>query len=372
MVSIIAAVTETPESPFILRTVELDDPRESEVLVRIAGVGICHTDLTKKLSPTFNPGVLGHEGSGVVTKVGTAVTTLKPGDTVVLSYFACHHCRNCDAGHEAYCENGRTQNYSGGRDDGSKTIRLDGMPIASSFFSQSSFASYAIAHEHNAVKVSSDLPVEMLGPLGCGLLTGAGAVINALKVQKGNSIAIFGAGAVGLAATMAAKAIGASPIIVVDRVDERLDLATDLGATHVIRGDKVDSVATIKEISSAGIDFSLECVGHPQLLAQAVDCLRMTGVCGLLGLNPDDSIAAPVPMNTLLHGRTVTGLIEGDSDPQKLIPLLLELNGQGLFPFEKLIRTYPFNRINEAIADMTSGRVIKPVLILETLQEEKA
>lgn len=362
MVTITAAIADGPDGPFVLREADLDEPRAHEVLVRISGVGICHTDLTKKKSPDFTPGVLGHEGAGIVERVGANVTALQPGDAVVLSFFACHHCRNCDAGHEAYCENGRVQNYSGGRADGSRPIRLDGTPIASSFFSQSSFATFAIAHENNAIKVDSDLPVELLGPLGCGFLTGAGAVINGLKVGAGQGIAIFGAGAVGLAAVMAAKAAGANPVIIVDVVAERLEQARTLGATHAINGDAIDAVAEIEAIAPGGVDFTLECVGQPKLLAQAVASLRPTGVCGLLGLNPDTSVIAPITMDLLLHGRTVKGIIEGDSDPQKLIPYLVDLNRQGRFPFETLIRTYPFDRINDAVADMAAGRTIKPVL----------
>ncbi|RUN78340.1 NAD(P)-dependent alcohol dehydrogenase [Sphingomonas sp. TF3] len=371
MVTITAAIADGPDGPFVLRTADLDEPRDHEVLVRIAGVGICHTDLTKKKAAEFNPGVLGHEGAGTVERVGSAVTSLKPGDTVVLSFFACHHCRNCDAGHEAYCENGRVQNYAGTRADGSRPIRLDGTPIASSFFSQSSFATYAIAHENNAVRVESDLPTELLGPLGCGFLTGAGAVINALEVGAGQGIAIFGAGAVGLAAVMAAKAVGANPIIIVDIVPERLERARTLGATHAIKGDDVDAVAEIQTIAPGGVDFTLECVGHPRLLAQAVVSLRPTGVCGLLGLNPDTSVIAPITMDQLLHGRTVKGIIEGDSDPQKLIPHLVDLNRQGLFPFETLIRSYPFDRINDAVADMKAGTTVKPVLILDSVNKDK-
>jgi aryl-alcohol dehydrogenase len=365
MVTITAAIAESAEAPFAIRTADLDDPREHEVLVRIKGVGICHTDLTKKKSGEFSPGVLGHEGAGVVERVGSAVTTLKPGDAVVLSYFACHQCANCHAGHEAYCTNGRVPNYSGGRADGSKTIRVNGTPIASSFFCQSSFATYAIAHENNAVKVQSDLPLELLGPLGCGFMTGAGSVINALKVRDGHSIAVFGAGAVGLAAVMAAKAMGASNIIVVDIVLERLEQAKSLGATHAVKGNDVDAVEAVRAIVPGGVDFTLECVGSPRLLAQAVASLRPTGVCGLLGLNPDATVIAPITMDLILHGRTVMGIIEGDSDPQQLIPVLVDLNRQGRFPFEKLIRTYPFENINEAVADMISGRVVKPVLTFQ-------
>lgn len=357
-----AAVTTRPNDPFDIRDVELDDLRSEEVLVRIMGVGICHTDLAMRSAGFYAPGVLGHEGAGIIEKVGNRVTELAPGDHVVLSYFACHHCQTCRSGKPAYCEHFSEANMSGRRVDGSSTVSLDGDAINGGFFYQSSFAGKAIAHQNNTVKVDSSLPIELLGPLGCGFQTGAGAVLNALNVKEGEGIAIFGAGAVGLAAVMAAKSVGANPIIVVDLVDGKLETARRLGATHVINGGETDPVEAIEEVSPGGVLYSLECVGLPKLLEQAVACLRTTGVCGLLGVSNPDAMAS-FNMGSLLNGRTIMGVIEGHSDPKEFIPRLVNLHRSGSFPFETLIKTYPLSEINVAIEDMKEGRVVKPVLL---------
>ena len=362
MIKAIAAVTESADTPFTVCDIELEDPQDYEVLVRIKGVGICHTDLSFKQIGHYAPGVLGHEGAGVVEKVGAAVTRLVPGDHVVLSYFACHHCETCLDGHPAYCDNMEAANISGGRVDGSTPIQINGKPGKGSFFYQSSFANYAISHENNTVKIDKTLPVALMGPLGCGLQTGAGAVINALKVGENQGIAIFGLGAVGLAAVMASKISGANPIIVVDIVPEKLELAKQLGATHIINGATSDAVSEIKRISEGGAAFSIECVGVPKLLEQAVESLRPTGVCGLLGMSSTEATAS-IKLLDLLGGRTVKGIIEGDVDPQEFIPKLIEFYRSGQFPFDKLLKTYPLEDINLAIDDMKNGLVVKPVLI---------
>jgi len=356
-----AAIAQAPDVPFAIETIELDEPREQEVLVRLVATGICHTDLALKASGRFTPGVLGHEGAGVIERVGSAVRGLAPGDHVVLSYFACHHCSECVSGHTAYCENGFVPNYGGGRADGSHPVSWNGQPIPSNFFNQSSFARHAIAHQNNAVKVPADLPLEMLGPLGCGFQTGAGAVLNAFKLQPGQSLAVFGAGAVGLAAVMAAKAAGAQVIVAVDLNADRLALSRELGATHAIKGDEQDAVAAIKQAAPGGVDFSLECIGSPAVLRQAFDSLKPLGSCGLLGVSaPGKEVA--IEMNSLLQGRRLLGLIEGDSDPQRFVPQMIELYRAGRFPFDRLVAFYPFENINQAIADMASGKTIKPVL----------
>jgi aryl-alcohol dehydrogenase len=298
-----AALCPGPGKPFEIAEITLDALQPREVLVRIAGVGICHSDLAMRDSDHFAPGVLGHEGAGVIEQVGSSVTDLQRGDHVVLSYGSCRTCHQCTHDHPAYCSQFLQHNVMGARPDGSATITCDGERVAGNFFSQSSFASHAIANVNNTVKVDPDLPLAILGPLGCGLQTGAGAVVNSLRVQADQGIAIFGAGGVGLAAVMAAKAVGANPIIVVDLVPAKLALALELGATHVLKGDDVDVVASIKEIAPNGLDFALECVGLPRLLQQALDVLAPLGVCGLLGVSRPGT-TVEIAMSALLSGRT--------------------------------------------------------------------
>lgn len=360
-----AAIARQKSSPLVIEDVKLGAPRHDEVLVRIVGTGVCHTDMVVRDQgyPVPLPLVLGHEGAGVVEAVGADVKTLAPGDHVVLAFGHCGACDACKSGRPGYCEEFYDRNFKGARMDGSQAV-CDGHdhPLGSAFFAQSSFGTYAMATERNAVKIRKDVPLELMGPLGCGVSTGAGAVLNALKPHAASSIAIFGAGSVGLSAAMAAAAVGCARIIVIDLHDERLTLAKALGATHTINGGTEDAVERIKEITgTGGVDFSLECTGNDKVFVQAIDALRIPGTCGLVGA-ANLGVRASIDMNTLLFGRTVRGIIEGDSVPQVFIPQLIELWRLGKFPFDKLIKFYDLQDINQAIADSESGRVLKPIV----------
>ncbi|MBB3175350.1 aryl-alcohol dehydrogenase [Endobacter medicaginis] len=361
-----AAVVREKGGHFVIEKVRIEEPREDEVLVRIAGVGMCHTDLVVRdqYFPTPLPAILGHEGAGVVTKVGSKVTKVAVGDHVVLSFASCGKCANCLSGKPGYCPELYARNFSGGRPDGSSPCcDAHGQALSACFFSQSSFGQLAMATERNVVRIPKDVPVEIMGPLGCGIQTGAGAVMNALKPEAGSSIAIFGAGSVGLSAVMAARVVGCATIVVVDLNDDRLALAKELGATHTINGGKGDTVAAIQEVTGGeGVQYSLECTGLPKVVRQAVDALRLTGVCGTIGVAPLGTEVA-LDMNTILFGRTVRGIIEGDSVPDIFIPRLVALWQQGRFPFDKLIRKYKLSEIDTAAHESEIGAVLKAVLI---------
>jgi len=359
---ITAAVVHEVAAPFSIEELELDQPRQYEVLVRMVATGICHTDLIARSAPMLRfPVVLGHEGAGVVEQVGAGVTSVRPGDHVVLSFFSCANCANCRSGKVAYCDQFAMGNYSGGRLDGSTTLRHGDAPLSGSFFSQSSFASYALAHERNTIKVPTDVPLELLGPLGCGVQTGAGSVMNALRATPGSSIVVFGVGTVGLSAILAAQVVGCTTIIGVDINPQRLALARELGATHALHAEEHDVVAAIRQITDGGAHFAVEATGQPAVLRQAVDCLRAAGVCGLVG-SPPFGAEVSLDMLTLFNGRTLRGIVEGDSVPQVFIPQLIELYRQGRFPFDRLITFYAFEQINQAAADTARGDVVKPVL----------
>lgn len=363
MLSTTGAVVREQGGAFSVEEIQLEDPRDHEVFVRIRGVGICHTDLVVRdqYFPTPLPAVLGHEGSGVVEKVGGAVSYVRPGDPVVLSFASCGLCDNCMAGYPGYCPELYGYNFSGGRPDGSSPCcDKHGERLSGYFFAQSSFAHYAIASEANVVKIRNDVPLEIMGPLGCGIQTGAGAVINALKPEGGSSIAIFGAGSVGLSAVLAARLVGCGKIIVVDLNEERLALARECGATDLlVAGD--DVAERVAQVSGGGVQYSLECTGLPAVARQAVDCLRLTGVCGIIGVSPLGTEMA-LDMNGILFGRTVRGIIEGGAVPRTFIPRLVDLYAEGRFAFDKLVRTYPFDKINEAVHDSETGKVLKAVL----------
>lgn len=358
-----AAVIYEKSSDFKIETLQISDPRDNEVLVRIVGSGICHTDLAARDQhlPVPLPSVFGHEGAGIVEQVGKGVTKVKAGDHVVLSWDSCGTCPSCKSGKDPYCHSFLAINMGGVRADGTTTLKKGDQDIHGSFFCQSSFAEFALANEGGVVKVREDVPIETLAPLGCGVQTGAGAVMNSLHVKAGSSIAVFGVGTVGTSAILASVVSGCTTIIGVDIHSDRLKMVKDLGATHTINSKEVDPVEAILEITGGGADYTLECVGNPKVFRQAVDSLPLCGVCGLLGaVAPGTEVI--LDMDKIMNGRTVKGIIEGDSIPDLFIPKLIELYSQGRFPFDKLIKFYPFDEINNAVADMEKGLVIKPIL----------
>lgn len=360
-----AAIARAPGEPLTLEEIEVAAPSDFEVLVEIAGTGICQTDLSawKQDLPFPLPAVLGHEGAGIVRAIGRFVRKVAVGDAVVLTFDSCGECRNCGLGLSSYCGAFRERNVSGRRTDGSAALRdASGGPVTGSFFGQSSFATFSLASERNVVRVPAGVPLAVAGPLGCGVQTGAGAVLNVLRPPAGSAIAVFGAGAVGMSAIMAAKAAGCSTIIAVDLHASRLATAQEFGATHVVDASREEAVAAVRRITGAGAEFSVECTGVPAVLRQAVESLAIPGRCCLTGLAPAGQ-AFEIEMNQLLRGRTIVGTLEGDSDPDTFIPRLVDLWREGLFPFDRMVRTYPLAQVNEAIADMRAGRTIKPVLL---------
>jgi len=366
-ITALAAVLRGHGEPFSLEEVTLSELQRDEILVRAKGAGICHTDLAAAagLTPNPLPAVLGHEGSGVVEAVGPDVSTLQVGDHVTVSYDHCRTCHICTDHTPAYCELFAPLNYFGARLDGSVTLSQGEDAIHGNWFGQSSFASKFIANERNAVKVPDDLSLELLGPLGCGLQTGAGSVLNVLQPKAGESIAVFGLGGVGLAALMAAKAEGCDPIIAIDLNPARLELAEELGATHTINvSETADVVAAVAEIAPTGLSHSFDAVGLGPVIDQALKVLRSPGHCVTVGFHGLEHTIT-IDQGHLLLGRRLSGVIEGDADPQTFIPQLIELHRAGRFPFEKLIQTFPFEKINEAVEASENGTVIKPVVVFD-------
>lgn len=362
----ISAAVVREKRRFELTQAVLDPPRDDEVLVRVVASGLCHTDLVVRdqVYPVPMPVVLGHEGSGVVEAVGPAVEKVAPGDHAAVSFLPCGRCRPCLDGSPASCANFNDMNFAGRRSDGSHALRLaDGdETLHDRFFGQSSFGTYAIANERNVVKVRSDAPLELLGPLGCGIQTGAGTVLRALKVHAGASFAVMGAGAVGLSAVMAARVAGAATIVAVDVVPSRLELAAELGATHVINGSEKDAVAEIRSITGEGADFALDTTGLPVLIGQAVEALRQRGTAAILGASRPDAMIQ-LPANAFMQScKTLMGVVEGDSVPDVFVPQLLDLYMQGRFPFDRLVTFYDFDQINQAAGDAESGKAIKPII----------
>ena len=363
-----AAVVRQKGGPFQIETLRLEDPRPDEVLVRIVATGMCHTDMVARdqLYTVPMPVVLGHEGAGTVEQVGSSVKKLTPGDHVVLTYMWCGHCKPCLNANLTYCANFYALNFGGAREDGSTATHDKQGAVRDHFFGQSSFGTFALSHERNVVKVPANAPLELLGPLGCGIQTGAGAVMNGLKVRPGSSFATFGGGAVGLSAVMAARVAGATTIIAADVVPSRLALAKELGATHTVNSRDTDPVEAVRKITGGGADFTLESSGRPAVLRQAIDALAICGSCGIVGAPALGTEASFDVNGVMTTGKRIIGIIEGDSVPDLFIPSLVELYQQGRFPFDKLIKFYTLDQINQAAEDSEKGVTIKPIVRLES------
>ena len=359
-----AAVFEKLHTPLSVGEVEVDEPGPGEALVKIVASGVCHTDALAMIGdmPFPAPGVLGHEGAGVVAAVGDGVTNVSVGDQVVIGWPWCGSCRNCLEGQPRYCLQLGPLVIGGSRGDGSTSLRrLDGSALHSHFFGQSSFATYSLTSASSLVKVASDTPVELLGPLACGLSTGAGAVLNTLRPEPGSSLVVYGAGAVGLAAVMAARCTAATRIIAVDRHASRLELARELGATDTVDVSGTDPVAAVHDICGGPADYALECTGVISVVRQAADSVGMLGTCALIGGAPAGAEFSLDHLSTL-WGKRVIGILGGSGRSTALIGTLIDLHRQGRFPFDRLVSWFDLDHVEEALEASHRGEVLKPVL----------
>ena len=360
-----AAVMTERYGRWSIEAIDVAHPGPGEVLVRVVASGICQTDVHARdgFFPIPCPAVFGHEGAGIVERVGAEVTTLAPGDHVIMANPSCGQCDDCRSGFETYCVNAPTLKQSGYRADGrSLSFSRGGEPVYGSFFQQSSFAAVTIATERNTIRVPTDAPLEVLAAFPCGVNTGAGAVLNVLKPNSGDSYVAFGTGTVGFAGLLAAKLCGCDPIIAVDLFDDRLALARELGATHTVNAKNPDLVAEVKRLAGGrGARFCLEAAGFPEALRTAVDVLAPRGTACLVG-SARPGVEVYLEMKTIQQGRIVRGCVQGESDIKTFLPRLIELYRAGKLPIDRLIRHYPHAAINEAVADMLAGSTIKAVL----------
>ncbi len=350
--------------PFTIEDCELDSPSSNEVLVRVEACGICHTDLSAKDHGygTPLPAVLGHEGVGRIEAIGEGCVGLEIGQRVVMSFGACGRCSSCSEGMPAYCRHALDFNLLGRRLDGSSPIRCADQPITGHFFGQSTFASHALACATNLVPVPEDLPIAAMAPLACGVQTGMGAVINVLRAGPADSIGIFGCGTVGLAALMAAKIAGCSRIVAVDLREDRLALARRLGATDLIDSSRESLADALARLH--GLTLGFDNTGKPEVIEAAFAALRPRGQLALAGVGPRGSSVRIDTNRMMATGRALRGTVEGDADPRSFIPRMIAWYRSKALPLDELVVTYPFDRINEAAADMQSGRVVKPVLLM--------
>ncbi len=358
-----AAVVEGQGQPFTMAEVELEAPRDDEVLVRMVATGLCHTDITMGhfLPAEMFPNVFGHEGAGIVEEVGAGVRGLEAGDHVVMSFRSCRDCAKCRAGLVGYCDQTLLLNYMGMRMDGSMPISRDGSQVFGNFFGQSSLAAHALAYADNCVKVDPELDLTLVAPYGCGFQTGAGTVLNVIRPAKDDSLVVYGVGAVGLAAIAAAAAEGVESITAVDPLAARRSAAEKLGATTVDPAAVEDVVARVRELTGGGAAYAIDTTAIPEVVKQAQQALGVRGTLVTLGLGAEEYALDAIDL--LQGGKTVKASVEGDSDPQEMVPRLIGMRAAGTFPMDDLVTTYPADQINQAVADVTSGAVVKPVLV---------
>ena len=361
-----AAVLADRGERFIVEDVSIDEPRAGEVLVRVIATGVCHTDAVAQQGdlPFPVPGVLGHEGVGQIEAVGDRVEGHQVGETVLLGWPWCGQCRNCVSGNPRYCLQLAPLLIGGGRSDGSTALRrADDSPLHSHFFGQSSFARHALVGPSSLIPFTTTAPIESIGVLACGIATGAGAVLNTLHLGPGDSLVVFGAGAVGLSAVMAARLTPATRIIVVEPNASRRVLASKYGATDVIDPSETNVVAAIHELCGGTADASLDCTGIPAVIRQAIDSVGMLGTAVLIGAAPAGAEFSADHLTTL-WGKRIVGTLGGESQSSRFVPALLALHDQGRFPYTDLIEYFPLTEINEAIDASKRGDVVKPVLRL--------
>lgn len=362
MVRTDALVSRDPREPFTVEQVDVEEPRADEILVRLVATGICHTDLVARGAGAVDrPVLVGHEGAGIVERVGSEVTKVRPGDHVILTFRHCGVCANCAKSRPAYCQNGPALNQFGARADGTRRVSLDGARMRDGFFGQSSFAGYAVTTEDNTVVIDADIDLETAAPLGCSIQTGAGAVLNALRPGPQDSIVVYGVGGVGMAALLAAVAVDVGTVVVVEPSPIRRALASELGAHHVVDPGSDDVLVAVRETTKGGASHALDTTGNSAVIAQAFDALGIGGalVTVALGKGRLDLDL----LDIVLKGKTIRGCLEGDCVPATFVLELLRMYAAGAFPIDRLVTRYPFAEINVALEDNRRGDTVKPVLL---------
>lgn len=352
--------------PFKIETLDLEPPRAGEVLVKVAAAGVCHSDWHLMTGATKHPTpvVPGHEGSGVVEAVGSGVTRIKPGDHVALNWAPnCGSCFYCLNDRPNLCSTYVGPLWAGTMMDGTPRLSKDGRPVYH-FSALACFADYAVVPQECCVPLSKEVPLTIAALIGCAVTTGVGAVLNTARVRPGSSVAVFGAGGVGLNIVMGAKLAGASRIIAVDHSEAKGDMALEFGATDFVMAGPNTSQAIQGLTEGRGADYVFEAIGIPAVQEQSLEAVRPGGMVVLVGV-------APMGSGTNLPGailtrqeKTVTGSYYGTANTARDFPLYADLYLKGKLDLDRLIsRTYSLDQINEAYADMLSGETARGVIV---------
>ncbi|CAN8099368.1 unnamed protein product [Discula destructiva] len=367
-----------PPAPPRLEKVTYPALGPHEVLVDIVASSICHSDIRAAAGSFYltPPLIIGHEGSGYVRSVGSGVTYVKPGDAVVLAFASCMKCRKCEKGSNAYCEKVAQLNFGGKRDDGSAAVTASetGEELNGFFFGQSCMARVALVREESCVKFGDvtreDLKIACC--LGCGVMTGAGTIMNIAKPPPGSSIAIFGGGGVGLSALLAAQLTSPGCIVLVDNSQTKLDIIprSIIGPnTRLYNSADKSNEQVTKDLRSLtpgarGLNYAIDCVGNEDIVKIGHAALDTLGTLITIGSGSKSTIAGYSLSQHLLRGITHRGTHQGDSVPRETVPKLFRMWKDSQFPFDKLLAEFEFEDMEKAKEEMRKGNVIKPVLVV--------
>ncbi|MCB1230292.1 MAG: Zn-dependent alcohol dehydrogenase [Verrucomicrobiae bacterium] len=364
----LAAVCYQPNEPLRLETVEVLPPGRGEVQVRLHAAGVCHSDLhvMKGDQPMKMPIILGHEGAGIVEAIGDGVTTVEPGDHVIPIWrMSCGRCEYCLSGRPALCDVGTQMRFTGLMPDGQTRFRNSaGEPILH-YAGVSTFSQVSTMPEGAVVKIPDDVSLEHAALIGCGVITGYGAVMNAADVPAGSKVAVFGCGGIGLNVIQTARLAGATQIIAIDREPRKLSYAAEFGATDFINAAESDPVEAVKDLTNGlGVDFAFEAIGLPEPIEQAYDSTRKGGTCVVVGIAPP-SARARINVNALVYAeKTLRGSIYGSTRPRIDLLKLIDLHRAGKIDLDRLLtKTYPLSQINEAYAALERGEVARSLVL---------
>ena len=352
--------------PLVVQDVELIGPGDGEVLVEIAAAGLCHSDLSviNGSRPRVMPMVLGHEAAGIVRQVGPRGRSIKEGDHVVFSYVPlCGHCPMCACGRGSLCENGVRANVAGTLLTGARHFKNAAGKVLNHHLGVSAFSQFTVAAEESLIRIDPSVPLDKAALFGCAVTTGVGAVVNTAKVEPGASVAIFGLGGVGLSAVLGARATGANPIIAVDILEPKLELACQLGATHAFNTSTAESLDQIRAATNGGVHYAFDCTGNPAVLTQAYAVTRRGGTTIAVGL-PHPSLTFPLsPLSLVAEERTLKGSYMGSCVPQRDVPRFIAMYQAGLLPVDLLhTHTIALEEINAAMDTLAAGQAVRQII----------